>query len=139
MFILDYFRTPFPSRQGFSAYRMPGPSVHLPVILCAGIVGYLLCWPHPVLRLLLLVWIVAGVYLGRDFAIICHYALPLALVAWIALFLLAAKGRAIARFGDFHPLISVLLSVGVTALQVIVANLLMRKASAIGEQQSAGK
>lgn len=121
MSILDYFSHPFPSREGFSAYRMPGPSVHVPVILCAAVLGFLLCGPHHPLRPLIFVWVLAGVYLGRDFAICCHYALPLALVAWVAMLVLPAKADAIARFGAAHMLAAALLSVAVGTLQVAVA------------------
>lgn len=96
---------------------MPGPSVHVPVILCAAGFGYLLCWPHPLLRPLLLIWLVAGVYLGRDFAVLCHYAIPLALLPWIALFVLSAKAHALAQFGVSHRFIAALIS---TAMGILV-------------------
>lgn len=116
-----YFGSPFPSQQGFSPYRMPGVSVHMPVILCMAITGYLMCWPHPILRPLLLVWVIAGVYLGRDFAIVCHYALPLALVAWAFAVILVNESQALARFGRSHVLVPALLSLGIAILQIAVA------------------
>ena len=44
---LAYFLKPFPKAEGFSAYRMPGLAVHVPVLI--------LC-------------VMAGVLLGRDSA-----------------------------------------------------------------------
>jgi hypothetical protein len=79
--LLTYFRAPFPSRHGFSPSRMPGPSAHVPAIFYSAALGCLLCWPHLILRPFMLIWFAAGIYLGRDFAILCHYMLPLPLVA----------------------------------------------------------
>src|SRR5258708_33394051 len=47
-------------------------------------VGFFFCLPHPPLRPLLIVWILAGLYLGRDIAIYCHYAPLLTLLSWTA-------------------------------------------------------
>lgn len=107
---------------------MPGPSVHVPLILCAVVLGWLLCGPHPVLWPLMIFWLLAGIYLGRDFAIFCHYALPLALVAWVPMLLLASKAPAVARFGASHVVISALLSLSIGALQLAIAYWFTRKA-----------
>jgi hypothetical protein len=124
--LLNYFRSPFPSRHGFSPYRMPGPAVHVPAIFYTAVFGYLLCWPHSVLRPLLFIWVVAGIYLGRDFAILCHYMLPLPLVALVPALLLAGRAQAIARFGATHVVIPVVMSVGIALLQIAVAYLFTR-------------
>jgi hypothetical protein len=61
MHMLDYFRVPFPSRQGFSAYRFPGLAAHVPFFIVFSLLGLLLCGAGP----LLVVWMAAGLYLGR--------------------------------------------------------------------------
>ena len=108
--ILSYFRSPFPSRDGFSAYRMPGAAVHGPLIFAFSFVGFFLCWPHPLLRPLLVVWILAGVYLGRDIAIRCHYFPLLTLIAWGVSAVVLFRPARIMRFGTSHVVISAALS-----------------------------
>jgi hypothetical protein len=76
--------------------------VHLPLLAAAIFAGCLLCWPHPVLRPFVAVWLVAGLYLGRDFAIVCHYAPFLVLLVWAGVAILAANGHAISIFGASH-------------------------------------
>jgi hypothetical protein len=71
--LLAYFKHPFPKAEGFSAYKMPGLLVHVPVILIFGSLGVWLCGGDPWLYPLFLVYAVAGVYLGRDLAILAHY------------------------------------------------------------------
>ena len=68
-----YFRSPFPKAQGFSAYRMPGVAVHGPVILLFVWLGAWLCFGEPWTYALFIVYLVAGIYLGRDLAILAHY------------------------------------------------------------------
>jgi hypothetical protein len=99
---LYYFRSPFPSRQGFSAYRFPGLLVHLPLIVTSALTGLLLCGPHAPLRPLIVLWLVAGVYLGRDFTILCHYAPPLIILGWGAAFATLVKGPWLQQFGRQH-------------------------------------
>ena len=120
MFVLSYFRSPFPSTKGFSAYRMPGVAVHGPFILCFSVVGVLLCWPHSLLRPLLICWVLAGVYLGRDIAILCHYNPLLTLISWAAFGIVLLKAVPIARFGAAHIAIPGIISavVGVSVLLV---------------------
>jgi hypothetical protein len=129
--LLTYFRAPFPSRHGFSPYRMPGPSAHVPAIFYSAALGCLLCWPHLILRPFMLIWFAAGIYLGRDFAILCHYMLPLPLVALVPALLLAGKAQAIARFGATHVIIPVALSAGIGLLQIAVAYLSTRSEQGI--------
>ena len=83
--VLAYFARPFPSTQGFAAYRMPGPIFHLSVAALAFVVGLSVCIPGNSLGAvpLLAVWVIAGFYLGRDLAILAHYNGLLVLV-WIA-------------------------------------------------------
>src|SRR6185437_14219425 len=99
MHLLDYFRVPFPSRQGFSAYRFPGLAAHIPFFVVFSLSGLLLSGASP----LLLVWMVAGLYLGRDAAVICHYAPVLLPVIWAAMFALFANAKHLELFGRSHP------------------------------------
>lgn len=69
----SYFSAPFPKAQGFSAYRMPGMLVHLPVIAIFAVIGFWLCVQEPWLLPLLLVYLIIGLYIGRDLAILAHY------------------------------------------------------------------
>jgi len=77
---LQYFIRPFPSVKGFSAYRFPGMFVHLPVIGAFLLFGLLLLGNVPHLLPLLPLYLVFGVYLGRDLAILCHYVPLLTLI-----------------------------------------------------------
>jgi len=117
MNVLAYFRAPFPSRQGFSPYRSPGPVAHLAFFFAIVFLGLLLCGPSP----LLLVWAVAGIYLGRDLAILCHYAPLLFLLVVAALFAVFMAAKPVAVFGRQHPASGIGLTVLVVAIQVWVA------------------
>jgi hypothetical protein len=117
MAIYDYFRTPFPSREGFSAYRFPGLAAHIPLFFIFALTGILLCGPS----LMLLVWFVAGLYLGRDIAISCHYAPLLLLVIWGMMFGLSSAARTVSQFGRQHPGAGLLLTALILAAQVGVA------------------
>ena len=125
--MLSYFLSPFPSQEGFSPYRMPGPAVHGPLILCAGLAGYFLCWPHPLLRPLLVIWVLAGVYLGRDIAILCHYNPLLTLLSWAAFVLAILNPAWMAKFGAAHAGLSAALSLLLGALVFMVAFSMTRK------------
>src|SRR4030042_3139931 len=80
----SYFIKPFPSTQGFAAYRFPGILLHVPLFFIFLFLGLYLnlgttwLWPFIVL------YIVIGLYLGRDIAIYAHYN-PLITVAIIVL------------------------------------------------------
>jgi len=119
--VLAYFRSPFPSTEGFSAYRLPGAAVHLPLILAATFVGFFLCWPHLMLRPLLVVWVLAGLYLGRDITVLCHYNPLLTLICWAASALVLFRPAPIASFGRSHAVIPAVLSVAVGMLLFLVA------------------
>lgn len=77
--LIDYLRRPFPKAEGFSPYRFPGMVVHLPIILWFLTLGASLTLWDPVLWALLPVYLVVGVYLGRDLAIYAHYNLLITL------------------------------------------------------------
>ena len=107
---------------------MPGMAVHAPVFSAFLLVGISFCVPHPALRPLLLVWIVAGLYLGRDIAIYCHYAPLLTLISWAGAAAVFIKLAAIGRFGASHFVVSAVLCGLVAALLVSVAVYRMRGA-----------
>ncbi len=125
--VLSYFRSPFPSTKGFSAYRMPGVAVHGPLIFSFTSVGFLLCWPHLMLRPFLIVWLLAGVYLGRDIAILCHHNPLLTLISWAAFAAVLFKPGAIARFGASHVAIPAMLSILAGAILLLVAFAMTRE------------
>ena len=89
---------------------------HLPFLLSSTLVGFLLCWPHPLLRPLVAVWFLAGLYLGRDFAIFCHYAPFLVLAVWAGVVFLLPKARVIGAFGTSHTAMAAALSLAVAVL-----------------------
>ena len=95
--------------------------MHGPLILAAVMVGYFLCWPHPMLRPLLMMWVIAGLYLGRDIAILCHYNPLLALGSWAAFGLTLFKPAAFARFGTAHLAVAAVLSLVLGAILLTVA------------------
>lgn len=119
--ILDYFKRPFPSRQGFSAYRFPGVAAHIPFLIALFAAGVLLCGQYGALRPLLVVWLIAGLFLGRDIAIVCHYAPFLLLLIWAAMYAVLAESPRLARFGRQHPVAGVALTVLLLAMQVWIA------------------
>jgi hypothetical protein len=121
MNILYYFRKPFPSQQGFSAYRFPGVAAHIPFLVALSATGVLLCGQVAALRPLLLVWIVAGLFIGRDVAIVCHYAPFLLLLIWAAMYGVMAESRRLATFGRQHPAAGVLLTALLVAIQIGIA------------------
>jgi hypothetical protein len=105
---------------------MPGLAVHGPLLLTFTSVGFLLCWPHTVLRPALIVWFIAGLYLGRDVAILCHYAPLLTLTSWGVSAIVLVKSASIARFGMSHTVVPAILSVAVGCLLSVVAIVMTR-------------
>ena len=79
-----YFIRPFPSTEGFSAYRFPGIFVHIPLFLMFLFIGLYLNLDTTWLRPFIALYIVLGLYLGRDIAIYAHYN-PLITLAVILL------------------------------------------------------
>jgi hypothetical protein len=124
---LSYFRTPFPSAQGFSAYRMPGVAVHGPLLFVCSLIGFCLCWQHPLLRLFLAVWILAGLYLGRDIAVFCHYAPLLTLVCWGMCAFVIHQAKSIAAFGAAHGFMAALFSLAAALALFFVAWVMTRR------------
>ena len=127
MHALAYFLRPFPSRQAFSAYRFPGLAAHVPFFLALSLSGLLLCGVKP----LLLVWVLAGLYLGRDVAIICHYALILLPVIWAAMFVVLSEAKQIELFGRRHPAAGMVL----TLMLLVQLSLAWKSASAMASEQ----
>lgn len=127
MSVFDYFRHPFPSTQGFSAYRMPGVAVHGPLIVASSLAGFLLCWPHAMLRPLLIVWVLAGLYLGRDITILCHYNPLLTLLSWAVSGFVLFKPGPIANFGRSHVVIPAVLTGVVGVVLFLVAFAMTRE------------
>jgi len=78
------------------------------------------------LRPLLLVWVLGGVYLGRDITILCHYNPLLTLLSWAAFGMIVYAPHRIARFGASHVVLSGLISVVVGAVLGFVAFVLTR-------------
>jgi hypothetical protein len=80
----EYFLRPFPGTEGFSAYRFPGIFVHIPIFFIFLYIGLYLnlgtAWLWPFIAL----YVVIGLYLGRDIAIYAHY-FPLITLAIILL------------------------------------------------------
>ena len=73
------------------------------------------------LRPLLLVWVLGGVYLGRDITILCHYNPLLTLLSWAAFGTIVFAPHRIARFGASHVVLSCFFSVVVGAVLGLVA------------------
>jgi hypothetical protein len=108
---------------------MPGMAVHGPLILASALVGFALCWPHAALRPLMVIWVLAGLYLGRDIAVLCHYNGLLTLVCWGVSALVFFKPGPIARFGAAHMVISALISAALGTVLFLVALAMSREAS----------
>jgi hypothetical protein len=106
---------------------MPGVAVHGPLILAASLLGFLLCWPHPMLRPLVAAWVLAGVYPGRDLTIRCHYNPLLTILCWAGSAIVLVRPAPIARFGASHGVIAAVLSLAVGALLFLVAFVMTRE------------
>jgi type VI protein secretion system component VasK len=117
MNVLAYFARPFPSRKGFSPYRSPGPVAHRFFFLAIVVLGLLLCGASP----LLVIWAAAGIYLGRELAILCHYAPVLFLLVMAALCTLLATAKPLALFGRQHPASAIAVTALLLATQIWVA------------------
>jgi hypothetical protein len=117
----SYFSRPFPSTQGFSAYRFPGMLVHLPVMVSIMVFGLLLCATHTWLWLLITFYIIIGLYIGRDLAIYSHYNLLIILAVVAGLVFLPLYAASVKEFiaaiaaplyGFFSFLISTAIIIG---------------------------
>jgi hypothetical protein len=129
-----YFIRPFPRTQGFSAYRFPGILVHLPLFLIFLFLGLYLnlgttwLWPFIIL------YIVIGLYLGRDIAVYAHYN-PLITVAVILFIIfsptLITKVLQPLRtaLGGVFPFFSLCLDLGCLAAYTFYVRAWIKKAS----------
>ena len=70
---------------------------------------------------MLVIWLIAGLYIGRDVAVFSHYAPVLLLVIWAAMLGLSWGARAVARFGRDHREAGLWLSFLVLLVQIGVA------------------
>jgi hypothetical protein len=97
------------------------------LILASALAGFFLCWPHAVLRPFMILWVLAGLYLGRDIAVLCHYNGLLTLVCWGASAVVLIKPGPIARLGASHTVISALLTAAVGTALFLVAFAMTRE------------
>ncbi|MBI5241781.1 MAG: hypothetical protein HY926_15015 [Elusimicrobia bacterium] len=126
----DYFRYPFPSQEGFSAYRSPGLAVHVPVLFTFLALWLLLCAGSRLAVWLLPLYLGFGVYFGRDIAIMCHYAPPLTLLSWGAfaatVYLVPRWGKALAGRPVLGLALAVLVTAGLAALLAAIIRRMTR-------------
>jgi hypothetical protein len=80
----EYFIRPFPSTGGFSAYRFPGIFLHILFFLIFLYIGLYLNLDTPWLWPFIPLFLVIGLYLGRNITIYAHYN-PLITLAIIVL------------------------------------------------------
>ena len=115
--LIDYLRRPFPKAEGFSAYRFPGLIVHLPIVLLFLVLGASLTLAEPYLWPLFLIYLAAGLYLGRDLAILAHYNLLITLVVLGGFIWLMASLDAIRALlsGARDPVLSLAITLSVAA------------------------
>ena len=106
---------------------MPGAAVHGPLIFAFVFAGFFLCWPHPMLRPLLIIWVLGGLYLGRDITILCHYNPLLTFIAWGASAVVLFRPAPIARFGASHVVLPAVLSAAVGTILFLVAFAMTRE------------
>ncbi len=75
----------------------------------------------------MIIWVLAGLYLGRDIAVLCHYNGLLTLICWGACAVVLIKPGPIARFGASHAVISFLLTAAVGTVLFLVAFAMTRE------------
>jgi hypothetical protein len=115
-YLIAYFRTPFPRRTGFSPYRSPGLLAHVPLLLAFAMTGVFLHAPG--ISPFSLIWLIAGIYLGRDFAILCHYIPGAFLACWFLFAVVASKAVAIRDYGVAHHAVAVAATATVALLVI---------------------
>jgi hypothetical protein len=129
-----YFMRPFPRTQGFSAYRFPGMLVHLPLFFIFLFLGLYLNMGTPWLRPFIIVYIVIGLYLGRDIAIYAHYN-PLIILVVICLIIFSPSLATIAlkplktSLGGTFPFFALVLDLGILAAYTYYVRAWVKKAS----------
>jgi hypothetical protein len=115
-----YFVRPFPRTGGFSAYRFPGVFVHIPLFLFFFYLGLYLNWETRELRPFIILYLVLGLYVGRDIAVYAHY-MPLIIFAVVAVFIFSpslVKGVLLplkASLGSFFPIFATLVDIAALA------------------------
>lgn len=131
-----YLAAPFPRAEGFHPYRMPGPAVHLPILGMLAGAGFWLCWSPPWLRPLVAVYLLAGLYGGRDLAILAHYNCLLLPLTWLLAFGALTVMPRLEAAGPPPLWLSLAVTAGVTLL---FASVLAKAAGlwASGEENSA--
>jgi hypothetical protein len=96
--LFRYFQRPFPAATGFSPYRFPGLAAHLPILGAFLVLGWSLCGGHGYFWPLLVIYFIAGLYLGRDWAIQAHYNPFILVGAWLGFLLLLHYLPRVARW-----------------------------------------
>jgi hypothetical protein len=130
----EYFIRPFPGTEGFSAYRFPGILLHIPLFLVFLFLGLYLNLGTPWLRPFIVLYIVIGLYLGRDIAIYAHYN-PLIILAVILLIIfsptLITKCLQPLRtaLGETFPLFALVLDLGCLAAYIFYVRAWVKKAA----------
>ena len=118
--LFRYFQRPFSSSAGFSPYRFPGFAAHLPILGAFLVLGWSLCGGHRYFWPLLLIYFIAGLYLGRDWAILAHYNPLIMIGAWLALILILRYGPRLSvstmRLGTWLPVMGLGISVVIVLL-----------------------
>jgi hypothetical protein len=79
------------------------------------------------LRPLLIIWVLGGLYLGRDITILCHYNPLLTFIAWGASAVVLFRPAPIARFGASHVVLPAMLSAAVGTMLFLVAFAMTRE------------
>lgn len=79
------------------------------------------------LRPLVVAWMLAGLYLGRDLTVLCHYNPLLTILCWAGSAIVLFRPAPIARFGASHIVISAVLSSAVSAVLFLVAFVMTRE------------
>jgi hypothetical protein len=112
-----YFARPFPRAGGFSAYRFPGVFVHIPLFFMFLYLGIYLNMETSWLKPFIILYIIIGLYAGRDIAVYAHY-MPLIIVAVILLIIFGPSLITLVlnplktAAGRFFPFFSLLIDLG---------------------------
>ena len=129
-----YFIRPFPGTQGFSAYRFPGMIVHIPLFLIFLYIGLYLNLGTPWLRPFIILYIVIGLYLGRDIAVYAHYN-PLITVAVVLLIIFSPSlitkvlQPLKTALGETFPFFALVLDLGCLAAYTFYVRAWIKKAA----------
>lgn len=129
-----YFIRPFPGTQGFAAYRFPGILVHLPLFLVFLFLGLYLNLGTTWLRPFIILYLVIGLYLGRDIAIYAHYN-PLIILAIILLIIFSPALMTKILYslrtalGGTFPFFALVLDLGILAAYTFYVRSWVKKAS----------